>query len=268
MSARFVRIDHVDDPRLASYRDLPSGAPDLPPDRFVVESEHAVLRLLSSSYVVESVVTTPSRAAELEPRIPADVRAYVVDAALLRQLVGFRLDRTCLACAVRPAAGGAPIEALAGRTRALVVIAERIADPANLGALVRNCRAFGVQLLVADPRGADVLERRAIRASMGHVFAQPVCADVPVDEALARLRRALPGARVMAAVASGPATPVDGVRRSPCTILLVGNEGDGLSGATLRAADERVTVPVAGGVDSLNVAAAAGILLYELARPG
>lgn len=259
-------VSSPDDPRVDAYRDLKGRArdPARDPTRFVVEGELAVTRLLASTFVVESVLTTPARLERLRAHVRADVPVLVAASDVLEAIAGVELHRGCLALARRPAPSpvvGPPLE----RARTTIVAAQGLGDPANVGALVRDCRAFGAHLLLLDDRGADPFSPRAVRAAMGHVFTQPlaVCEDLRGE--VARLRAE--GRRVLAATLSPRATPLPRLARPAHLVLLLGHEGEGLRRDLLDLADEEVTIPIAPDVDSLNVAAAAAVLLYALSAP-
>ncbi|MHB1929268.1 MAG: TrmH family RNA methyltransferase, partial [Acidimicrobiales bacterium] len=178
---------------------------------------------------------------------------------VLRRTIGFDLHRGVVALGRRlpPREVGDLLDA-AGP----LVVAEGLNDHENLGALFRNAAALGAGGVVLDPRGADPLYRRSVRVSLGHVLGVPWarCADWPAD--LDRLRAA--GWRVVALTPSPRAQPLRGVTGGARTALLVGAEGPGLTVGALAGADEAVRIPMAGGVDSLNVATAAAIALYHL----
>lgn len=251
-----------DDPRVAPYRDLKGRArdPGRDPGRFVVEGELAVVRVLESALEVESVLTTPSRLERLAPHLRGRP-ALVVAPALLDRVAGVDLHRGCLALARRPAR--APLALPPPATaRSTVVVAQGLADPVNVGALARDARAFGVDLLVVEGKGADPYSPRAVRASMGLVFSQPLALSDDLAADVARLRAQ--GRRVVAATLSPRATPLPRFARPPHLALLVGNEGEGLRADLLALADDEVTIPMAPGADSLNVAAAAAVFLYAL----
>jgi tRNA G18 (ribose-2'-O)-methylase SpoU len=226
----------------------------------VAESEGVIRRLLASPLAVESVLATPARGEKLAPLLPADVPLYTAPRAVLGEVVGYDLHRGCAAVGRRPVPSRLPTGADAPAT---VVVAERLADPANVGALVRNCRAFGVDLLLLDARGADPFTPRAIRASAGWVFEQPLAIRPDIARCLDRLRT---GHTVLAATARPEATPLADCPACPAWILLLGNEGDGLSDDLLAFADRRVCIPLVNEVSSLNVAAASAVLLHTLRK--
>ncbi|PRQ07971.1 TrmH family RNA methyltransferase [Enhygromyxa salina] len=260
-----------DDPRLRPYRNLQAGAD---PDRFIVEGALAVARLLATGGVrtpgvaaleVESVVCTPSQRARLE--LPAGLPVVELSKPEMAQLVGFAFHRGVLACARRPRPNReldpALVEQLRARERVTVVVAEGLADPRNLGALIRNVAGFSADLLIADARGADLYSRLAIRASVGNVFRVPCVVSDALPSMIASLARELP-AEIIAATPEPTAELVQRFEPPAKQVLLVGNEGAGLSPELLACADHRVRIPVAHGSDSLNVAAATAVLLYAL----
>lgn len=281
----FVRVDDPDDPRLADYRELQALGQQPDPRRFIAESALVVERLLRSDYPVASVLGTESHLARLAPVLAArpEVPAFVAEQAVIREAVGFQFHRGVAACGLRPvglrwgdmseetAFKNVPEdilqESLGGPT-STVVLAQGLVDPANVGAIVRAARAFGVDLLLFDRRGADPLSRRAIRAAAGNGFAQRMVGVSDLVASVESLRRA--GVTVLAATPGARARPAQSLRsvaRPARVAVLVGSEGEGLPDALCAAADVEVSIPMAPGVDSLGVAAATAILLYALAVP-
>lgn len=269
--AAMIPVHDPADPRLGLFR-----AP--PPHTFLVESELAVQRLLASDYTALAVLGTPPHLQRLQ-RPPPTCPVYAGDHALLRAVIGFDLHRGLIACAARPRiltgelpASTCPIHPVAGDLATLLarpawtlLLVQGLADPANLGSILRSARAFAVDLVVLDRRGADPLERRAIRAAMGHVFAQPLAVAADLPHAVHHLRER--GAAVWAATLGPRARDVAAVRRPPRLVLCVGNEGVGLPPAVCDAADLEVTIPISPEVDSLGVAAATAVLLHALRGP-
>ncbi len=247
---------------LAPFQDLRRGPG---PERFVVEGAVAVERLLASAYEVESIVWTAAMRERLRPR--AEIPVFELSNAELAELAGFDFHRGVLACAKRPPVRRELDEhflaALCERTHVTIVVAEKLADPRNLGALVRNVAAFSGDLLIADARGADLYSRLAIRASVGNVFHVPTLVSDDLPATIAALAHALQ-ARVLAATPAPTATPLPEFAFPRKRILLVGNEGSGLSPQLLALADAQVRIPVAAASDSLNVSAATAVLLYAM----
>ena len=268
------------DPRLDPFRDLLTRRPD--PHDFFAESEVAVARLLASPHFhTDAVLGTAPHLARLA--IPPTCAALLADRPLLKSVLGFDLHRGVIARARRPAAladdlslatcpigpvlGASSLPALLAGPAWTVLLVQGLADPQNLGSILRSARAFAVDLVLLDRRGADPLERRAIRAAMGHGFAQPLALAGDLPAALADLKSL--GAAVWAATAAPRARPLHAVARPARLVLMVGNEGDGLPPALIALADHELTIPIAPEVDSLGVAAATAVLLHGLkASPG
>ena len=259
--------DHATDPRLAPFRNLRDRGLRAE-GRFIVEGVLAVERLLASEFEIESIVCTPSQRARLELD-PNESRCPVVELPRkqIAALAGFDFHRGVLACARRPPDRVElepwEIEALRQRDHLTIVAAEALADPRNLGALIRNAAAFEVDLVLVDARGADLLSRLAIRTSVGNVFRMPTLVTPELPATVAQLRREL-SAKVLAATPSQDATNLRDFTVPPKRLVLVGNEGEGLSPNLLALADHQIRIPVAPESDSLNVAAATAIVLYEL----
>jgi tRNA G18 (ribose-2'-O)-methylase SpoU len=251
-------ITDPSDIRLVAFRRLPDRPH--PADGFIVEGALAVDRLLEARWPVHAVLCTPAASVRLGDRL-ADTEVYEAPGPLIREVVGFDLHRGVVAWAPRPDLTRPPLEAATPHT---VVVAERLADPSNLGALLRNARAFGADLVVCDPRGADPLSRRAIRAAMGHTFTLPLWIAPPAA-AFTALRERMPELRGVAATLADDATPLPHYKWADKVALMVGNEGSGLSAELRARAHDAVTLPMAAGADSLNVAAATAVFLYSRA---
>jgi tRNA G18 (ribose-2'-O)-methylase SpoU len=159
---------------------------------------------------------------------------------------------------------GAPADpaALVAGVR-VVAVAEGLGDHENVGALFRNAAAFGVDAVLLDPTTADPLYRRSVRVSLGHVLRVPHARLPALPAGLGVVRAA--GLEVVALTPASDAEPVSALAPGgPPVALVVGAEGPGLTAATLAAADRRVRIPLAAGVDSLNVATAAAVAFHRL----
>src|SRR3954468_5580220 len=258
-------VDDVSDPRVDDYRDLTAAdrRPDRPGGRGLVIAEGVVVvrRLLDSPYPVRSLLGVPRRLAQLDLST-VDAPAYAANADTMARIVGFHLNRGVLAVADR-----APTPSLADLSRGrLLAVLEGVNDHENLGALFRNAAALGVDGVLLGPRCADPLYRRSVRVSMGHVLRVPFAA-LPGEwpGSLDALRAA--GLTVAALTPAPDAVPLAAAGLTGTrTALLLGAEGPGLSDAALVAADLRVRIPMATGVDSLNVATAAAVAFHEVTR--
>lgn len=270
----WIELQDPEDPRLAAYHSLrrrkaarAEGAPaPAEAGSFVAESELAVGRLLESSWDVDSILATRPRAARLfaspgfQRRSPRP-QLFVAERPLLSQVVGYDFHRGCAAAGPRPGLG----EPELGPTPRLLVAAG-LSDPANLGALLRSAQALGASGALIDPQGGDPLSPRAIRAAMGATFSLPWSSPPDLLTSLRGLQaRGVP----LLATSLGPnARPLADFEPPPAFALLVGNEGQGLAPEVLALADVELTIPMAGGADSLNVGAAAAVFLYALLQTG
>ena len=266
--ATYHPVDDPADPRLDDFRDLTEAdrRPDRPGGRGLVIAEGVpvVQRLLGSPYPVRAVLGVGPRVDALRRDLdPVDVPVYLASAGLMTGVVGFHLNRGVLAVADRaPAPDLAALLAAARR----VLVCEGINDHENLGALFRNAAALGADAVLFGDRCADPLYRRSVRVSMGHVLRVPFAPLPSWPSGLSLLREA--GFTVVALTPRQPSEPLSGVDGAAARLaLLVGAEGPGLTAAALAAADARVHIPMADGVDSLNVATAAAVALYALRNP-
>lgn len=260
-------IEDPDDPRVAEYRHLTDVAlrRAYEPDAgvFIAEGHLVIAQLLRSHYRVRSFLTTPARLASLRSLLAtAPDRAapvYVSAAGVMAAVAGFDVHRGLLAAADR-----SPLPSLddAANGAAVVAVLEGINDHENMGAIFRNAAAFAVDAVVLDPTCCDPLYRRAVRVSMGHALRVPytVAGDWPA--AIDRLRAL--GFVVWALTPWAGAVSIDAAPVHQPVAVLVGAEGDGLSTEALACADERVRIPIADGVDSLNVATAMAIALHHV----
>lgn len=250
-----ITVDDPDDPRVAEYVGLTDAElRKRRPDVFVVEGVVAIRRLAASPFPVRSALVTANRVKDLPP---LDAPVYVAGQEVMNRVAGFDIHRGALAAAER--LPPADVAAVLAQAR-LVLVIEAVSDHENMGALFRNAAAFGVDAVLLTPDCCDPLYRRSVRVSVGHVLHVPF-ASVPDPVSVLREH----GISTWALTPDPAAEPIDTVTPVPRTALLVGAEGPGLRPETLAAADHRVRIPMAAGVDSLNVATAAAIALHRLA---
>lgn len=253
---QLIEVADAEDPRLSDFRDLTDA--DVRPDRrgiVIAEGANVVERLLTSRYRVRAVIGVRARIESLAAALSTvDVPVYAVDKWLLSNVVGFRVTRGILASADRPAPPS--LDGLLTSSRRLAVL-EALNDFENLGSLFRNAAAFGVDGVLLDPRCADPLYRRSVRVSMGHVLRVPFAVLSDWPGALKALRDK--GFTVVAMTPSADAVPLAEVGRPEKWAVLLGAEGPGLTPTAVDAADVVARIPMAGGVDSLNVATAGAI---------
>lgn len=265
MSAGVVTpVAGLDDPRLDDYRHLGDPATLTARGLFVAEGRLVVARLAGQRrHVVRSLLLTDTAAAAMASTItalPPEVPVYVVPQGVMNAVVGFNIHRGCLALAVRPAAPGLDTLDLAAIGR--LVVAEGVNNPDNVGGLFRNAAALGAGALVLGPGCGDPLYRKAIRTSMAASLQLPWAIAGAWPDALGTIRAA--GLAVVACTPSPDAPSLYETALPGRAAVLVGAEGSGLSADALAAADVRVRIPMHGGMDSLNVATAAAVVLGAL----
>jgi tRNA G18 (ribose-2'-O)-methylase SpoU len=269
--ARIIRVHDRDDPRLAEYVRLTDmnlrKSLEAANGLFVAEGEKVIRRALSAGFPLRSILITERRLSGLTGLLDAtEGDAYIVPGQVAEQLTGFPVHRGVLASMTR-LPGRDPGGLLAAAHRILVL--EDIVDHGNVGGLFRCAAALGVDAVILSPRCADPLYRRAVKVSMGAVFAIPYARMTDWYGGLAGIRAA--GFRLLALTPDQSATPIGKVAMGDRVALMLGTEGDGLSSRWLHEADEAVCIPMHGGamaagVDSLNVVAAAAVACYSLLR--
>ena len=226
-----------------------------------------IRRALAAGYRARSMVMAPEWLERMAGLV-ADVDAPVYSASydVLRELTGFNVHRGALAAFHRRPLPD--VDAVLGGARRVVVL-EDLVSHTNLGAVFRCAAALGIDAVVLSPSCADPLYRRAVRVSMGAVFTLPYARAESWPGVLAQV--ADRGFSVAAMTPAADAVELDHTHygEDDRVAVLLGAEGPGLSPAVIAAADVRVRIPMAGGVDSLNVAAAAAVTFWVLGRrPG
>lgn len=223
--------------------------------RLVEEALAAGVRLRGAA-VAPALEGTP-RGAALKSRLEAQaVPVEVVSDADLATLADTEHPQGVVAV-IEPAAW--TLDQVALDPRAVVLVLDGVQDPGNVGAVARAALGLGAAGLVALTGTADLTSPKALRGSMGALFRLPAVSATPEEFLAWAGRHQLP---LWAAAMDGE--PLRAVRREGPVALLLGNEGAGLRPELLAAAARTVSIPLAGGVESLNVAVAAGIFLYEV----
>jgi TrmH family RNA methyltransferase len=228
--------------------------------KLVVEALAAGARLAVVLASPRAATTAHGRAA-LEAAAQAGVEVRELEDDLMDEVSEVETSQGLLALAERPAFADDAVFGL-GRA-ALVLVAVEVQNPANLGALLRSAEGAGATGALLTRGCADAFSWKALRGSMGSAFRLPHLRGLDPGDALARLRAR--GLRLAAAETSGAVDCWSADLRGPLALVL-GNEARGLPAAVAAACDLRVRVPLAAPVESLNVGAAAAVLLFEAAR--
>lgn len=255
-------IADPDDPRIAPYRHIRERDLVGRESRFIAEGE-VVVQVLAAHRpeLIQSLLIDGRRLDKLAPvvrRLPADAPLYVADQSVLDAIAGFHLHRGILALGRKPATPdlGALLSAAEGPALAMV----GIANHDNMGGLFRNAAAFGVGAALLDSTCCDPFYRKALRVSVGGVLRTPFAKLAPGIDVIDALEAA--GYAPIALSPSGE-TPLHRFQPPPRAALVVGAEGPGLP-ETMLARCRTVSIPMAAGFDSLNVAVAAGVALHHL----
>ena len=190
-----------------------------------------------------------------------DIPVYTAEDEALAALTGFKLQRSWVLCAMKRPRPRSVSEVIAGKRR--VALLEGITEPSNVGAIFRSAAALKADAILLSPTCCDPLHRRAVRVCMGAIFQVP-WARAEGNEALPLLKEA--GFTVIGLALRENCWTLDDPRLPGISRMAVclGTEDTGLTDATLDACDHIVKIPMAGGIDSLNVAAAAAVAFWQL----
>jgi len=263
-----ITIDDLADPRISDYRDLKdvSLRKVLEPEHgmFIAESALVIEQALQADFHFRSLLVAANRASEVRhliEQIGPDVPVFIADYPLLEQITGFNVHRGVLAAVHRKPPWEA--SALIGTARRLVVL-ESLVDHTNVGAIFRSATALGWDGVLLNEQCADPLYRRSVRVSMGSVLRMPWAKVSPWPDGLHVLKDA--GFRLLALTPSNAAEDLSDFTADEREriALVLGTEGDGLTPGVQELVEDGLRIPMARGIDSLNVGAAAAIALWQL----
>ena len=264
-------IDSPDDPRLADYRhltdaDLRAAQLNGQAPFFIAESEGVVRHLLASPFPIRSILATHHHATvkmadvlgELDPAVPI----YTAPDAIIESITGFTFHRGVIACASR--CPEPPLASILAQARTLV-ICEDLSNIENLGAVFRNlaCMIASPAAVLLAGSCCNPLNRRSLRVSMGHALRIPFATVEQWPAAIDVVHQA--GFATYAMTPRAQATDLREVRRGEKVAIILGAEGPGLKDQTIDAATHRIRIPMSPGSDSLNVATALAVALWQLA---
>lgn len=262
MTLPVQRVDSIEDPRVADFVSVKEASLVMRRGMFLAEGPEVVRTLVRRGrFRVRSLFLSERRVEAMQDvlqDLPGDAPVYVASQSVMDGVLGFHFHRGCIAAGER----GAPIglDALLKEARTVVVL-EEVCNHDNVGGIFRNALAFGADAVLLGSRAADPLYRKAIRVSMGAVLRVPF-ARAPDGELPVRILRAR-GFTCCALTPAPSATPIHRLRWPERVALFLGAEGPGLEEETLAACDLRARIPMAPGVDSLNVATASGVALFS-----
>jgi TrmH family RNA methyltransferase len=256
------RISSRQNPVVKRFRAVRDGDID---GLVLLDGEHLLQEALSSGASIEIAAFSDrlldDRLTGLAARaLESGARILGVSDSVLSAISPVRHPSGVVAIAMRPRT---TLDAVLEAQPSLVLFLGGVQDPGNVGAIVRSAEAFGATGMVIGDTTADPWRWKALRASMGSTFRLPIGAHLPLADAAARAKAR--GLRVLATVPRGGTSLCRSDLRRPSAILL-GGEGAGLPDALLELADERLSISMREPIESLNVAIAAAIVMYEAAR--
>ena len=265
---QIIPVQSLDAPELALYRTLKRVEEHERAGVLVAANIKVVKRLLASRFPVVSVLLTPAWLEKLEPQLrarsEAELPIYVAEQKVLEAITGYKMHQGALAVARIPPQPGLETLLTHSPRPLLLAAVEGIASAENLGAVVRCCAAFGAHFLIIGETCGSPFQRRAVAGSMGTLFEQPLVKVQNLLGTLAALRAR--GVRCLAAHPRPGASKLATVDLRGDCCLVFGAEGPGLSAPVLAACDDAVEIPMPSHMNSLNVAVAAGVFLYEATR--
>jgi tRNA G18 (ribose-2'-O)-methylase SpoU len=261
-------VEGIDDPRVADYRSMRRFASLRMGRRFVAEGTRVIVHLLESPLRIRSLLLEPSLLEEFRPalerRQEADLEVFVTSREEVQKIVGFQVHHGAMAVADEPDAPDLYDFARATKDHVFVAL-DGVSAAENVGAIVRSMTGLGAHGLLVDRVTCDPFVRRAARVSMGGIFRMPVWRVDDLPATIARLRNEC-GTRSVAAHNHPPVEDLDRADLSGNLLIALGSEATGLSPATIAACDCSVLIPMRGDWSCINVAAAAAVFLWEVAR--
>ncbi len=263
-----VSITSLELPELIPYRTLRRPVEHFRQGVFVAEGEKVVRRLLESPHELLSALMTPEWLEEYHERLkarPEQFHVYVGTKKVLEKIVGFNLHQGIMALGRIPEPAHLDSLLLTTASPHIFVALEGLTNSENLGVLVRNCAAFGIQAVLVGETSSSPYLRRAVRNSMGTVFTVPIVHCTSLVETLTFLRMT----QQFFIVAAHPHTEEHTIQTTDfsrhCCIVF-GSEGNGISPQVFAVCDAASAIPMQHGIDSLNVASASAVFLYEVMR--
>jgi tRNA G18 (ribose-2'-O)-methylase SpoU len=263
-----IPITALDIPALHAYRTLRQTTEHFRAGIFIAEAEKVVRRLLESKQQTISVLLTPEWLEIYRPLLeshPQQIPVYVADKSILETIVGYDLHQGIMAMGKIPVPATLESVAVNSPQPHLFVALDGLAKSENVGAVVRNCAAFGGHAIIVGETAGSPYIRRAVRNSMGTVFDMPIVYSNDLKQSLETLRTQYH----TKIIAAHPHTEEHILQRTDCRgnlCIVLGSEGEGISPRILAACDEAIAVPMHGNVDSLNVGSASAVFLYEVLR--
>ena len=276
-------IDHIDTldiPELEPYKSLRRPIEHLEQGIFIAEGEKVVTRLLESRLTVETILLSQDWYDLYQPLIEKNlnqIKVFIGKKKLLETIVGHSLHQSMMALAKVPTP--ITVEELLSKSdtnsKKLYVLVDGIANAENMGVIVRNCVCFGVDALIVMPTSCDPYLRRSVRNSMGNIFQLPIVylSNLSDDRHFGNSSHLVEieklkqnGVNLYAAHPNPKSVNISEIKFSKQSCIVLGAEGPGVSQEILNVCDEFVSIPMKEGVDSLNVASASAVMLWEFQK--
>ncbi|MCI5052671.1 MAG: RNA methyltransferase [Simkaniaceae bacterium] len=246
-----MKIESIDDPRIRPYLSLrvrlTHHLEEEEGEVFVAESEKVVEELFRSDFEVVSFFALPHYVQKFQPKVPT----YTAEPELMQKIVGFKMHQGVMALVRKP------------RQKPLssgpAVVLNGLANAENVGAIVRNCAAFGVKNLIVDEKCSSPYLRRSVKVSRGAIFHINVFETADLKTTLIE-----GGYTILGADANPQAVPLKELKSITNYALIMGSEGAGMQSEIKELCHQLVTIPMQGGIDSLNASVANAVLLYAL----
>jgi tRNA G18 (ribose-2'-O)-methylase SpoU len=255
----FIEVSDLNAPQLQAYKTLRENKSD-ENGGFVADSPKVVNTLLKTDIQIQSMLATKEYYDMHKELIaPKNVeKCYVASKALMQTIVGHTIHHNVMAYGIRPQPSA--VDALDDG----IIMLENVTSAQNIGAIARSAAATGVRSYVLSARSPHPYARRALRVSMGHMSKLNYHIYDDIFATIAALKKC--GYKIYGAEIAPDSTPLSQVKVSRKWVLLMGSEGHGLSKELIEACDEIVTIEMASGVQSFNVAVASSILMYSFSR--
>jgi len=267
-TSRFITIQDPHDQRLAAYSSLKGKS--LEKDGiFIAEGEKVVNSMAESGCKIASCLTAAGTVTKykglLEMMAKRGALIFVAADELIEDIIGFRFHKGIMAVGYCPKKLTISDVLKASEPPLFLAALNAVNDPQNVGLIVRNAAAFGAGALIVDNETYDPYYRKAVRVSMGTIFGLPVCYEDDLEASLIQLKKKY-NMRIIAATLGRGTTDITKAELSGNICFVFGNEDKGISRRILNIADSKVRIPISKGIDSLNVASASAICLYEASR--
>ncbi|MFA5833235.1 MAG: RNA methyltransferase [Bacteroidota bacterium] len=260
-------INTLERPELEPYRTLRRPIEHLEQGIFVAEGEKVIVRLLESSLTVRSVLLSQDWFDIYHPLIEKNLNmidVFIGEKKLLETIVGHVLHQSIMGLATVPAHLLSDQFIQKTKDRSLIVLVDGITNAENMGVIVRNCVCFNVDALMVLPTSCDPYLRRSVRNSMGNIFQLPIIYIHNTRDELKRLKEK--DFTIYGAHPHPKSFDIQNAMIEKKSCIVLGAEGHGISQEVLDLCDTFVKIPMREGVDSLNVASASAVMLWEVRK--